>query len=219
MDMLRTTFQRCDRPSFAKNIGVFRSMGHTVKIILQDDLPGGKAYAGDVINVRAGYARNFLIPTKKAFYATPENLKRFGVNIDMAEKREESQIEEVSEDKKMADILRSYLKHKTLLIRRNADRSSGRIYPGKVTAVNVKSKLSRQLKIVLEDHEKIILHPEKINLSEVGDDFESLVSDQSLALEDIPSCATEVTQLGDYYAKIYLRGGFVVPLHVQVLKR
>jgi len=89
-------------------------MGHTVKIILQDDLPGGKAYAGDVINVRAGYARNFLIPTKKAFYATPENLKRFGVNIDMAEKREESQIEEVSEDKKMADILRSYLKHKTV---------------------------------------------------------------------------------------------------------
>jgi len=24
-------------------------MGHTVKIILQDDLPGGKAYAGDVL--------------------------------------------------------------------------------------------------------------------------------------------------------------------------
>lgn len=167
----------------------------------------------------------------------------------MAEKKEESYIEEVSEEKKMADILRSYLKHKTvsgmesirflsqevvlifsfrpgwvyvfvqLIIRRNADRSSGRIYPGKVTAINVKSKLARQLKIVLEDHEKIILHPEKINLSEVGDDFESLVSDQSLSLEDIPSCATEVTQLGDYYAKICLKGGFVVPLHVQVLKR
>jgi hypothetical protein len=63
------------------------------------------------------------------------------------------------------------------------------------------------------------LHPEKINLSEVGDNLESLVSEQGMALEDVPSCTTEVKQLGDYYAKIYLRGGFVVPLHVQVLKR
>lgn len=49
MDMLGITFRRCEK-SFAKNIGVFRSMGHTVKIILQDDLPGGKAYAGDVVS-------------------------------------------------------------------------------------------------------------------------------------------------------------------------
>jgi large subunit ribosomal protein L9 len=91
-------------------------MGHTVNIILQDDLPGGKGYIGEVVTVRAGYARNFLIPTKKAFYATPENLTRFGINIDMAMKREVFEAEEVSEDKKMADVLRTYLKQKTVSV-------------------------------------------------------------------------------------------------------
>lgn len=32
--------------------------------------------AGDVIKVKDGYARNFLIPQKKAYPATPENLQK-----------------------------------------------------------------------------------------------------------------------------------------------
>ena len=32
---------------------------------------------GDVVNVRAGYARNFLLPQKKALRATEENKKQF----------------------------------------------------------------------------------------------------------------------------------------------
>lgn len=32
---------------------------------------------GDVVNVRPGYARNFLLPQKKALRATKENLKQF----------------------------------------------------------------------------------------------------------------------------------------------
>ena len=32
---------------------------------------------GDKVNVRAGYARNFLIPQGKAKYATPKNLAEF----------------------------------------------------------------------------------------------------------------------------------------------
>ena len=90
-------------------------MGHTVQIILQDDLPGGKGYSGEVVTVKAGYARNYLIPTKKAFYATPENLKRFGVSLDKVPvKGGEDETEEMSEDKKAADILRSYLREKTV---------------------------------------------------------------------------------------------------------
>ncbi len=107
-----------DRKPFIEAVGTFRSMGHTVQIILQEDLPGGKGYFGDVVEVRAGYARNFLIPTKKAFYATPENLKRFGVSTDFAVKGEKMGSEEVSEDKKAADILRSYLNQKTVSISR-----------------------------------------------------------------------------------------------------
>tara|TARA_S200000501_G_scaffold345511_1_gene358210 strand:- start:2691 stop:3401 length:711 start_codon:yes stop_codon:yes gene_type:complete len=32
---------------------------------------------GDEVNVKSGYARNFLVPNKKALYATPENRKYF----------------------------------------------------------------------------------------------------------------------------------------------
>ena len=32
---------------------------------------------GDEVAVKAGYARNFLIPNNKALYATPENRKHF----------------------------------------------------------------------------------------------------------------------------------------------
>jgi large subunit ribosomal protein L9 len=74
-------------------------MGHTVQIILQDDLPGGKGYVGEVVTVKAGYARNYLIPTRKAYYATPENLERFGVSATMMKKAESIEVEEVSEDK------------------------------------------------------------------------------------------------------------------------
>ena len=103
---------------------------------------------------------------------------------------------------------------------RNAEKSTGRIHPGKVTVQNIRQKLFMQLKIDLEDHEKVILHPDEINLSEIGDDLEPLVAaEQGTALEDVPSCSTEIKQLGDYYAKIYLKGGFVIPLHVQVMKR
>ena len=34
---------------------------------------------GDIVEVRAGYARNFLLPTKKALRATDENIQIFEV--------------------------------------------------------------------------------------------------------------------------------------------
>lgn len=45
-----------------------------MKIILREKVPSLGA-KGDVVNVAAGYARNFLIPRKLAFQATPSNLK------------------------------------------------------------------------------------------------------------------------------------------------
>ena len=43
-------------------------------ILCQDVNKLGKV--GDVVKVKDGYARNFLIPQKKAYVATPGNLKR-----------------------------------------------------------------------------------------------------------------------------------------------
>ena len=47
-----------------------------MQVILLERI-GRLGQMGDVVNVKDGYARNFLLPQKKALRATPDNLKRF----------------------------------------------------------------------------------------------------------------------------------------------
>ena len=47
-----------------------------VQVILNDDLPN-LGRPGDVVKVRAGYARNYLLPRKLAVEANPRNLRAF----------------------------------------------------------------------------------------------------------------------------------------------
>jgi large subunit ribosomal protein L9 len=45
-----------------------------MQVILREDVDNlGKI--GDLVNVKPGYGRNFLVPSKKALEATPKNLK------------------------------------------------------------------------------------------------------------------------------------------------
>ena len=47
-----------------------------MQVILLERI-GRLGQMGDVVNVKDGYARNFLLPQKKALRATEENLARF----------------------------------------------------------------------------------------------------------------------------------------------
>src|SRR3982074_2602063 len=47
-----------------------------LQVILSEDLPN-LGHPGDVVRVRAGYARNFLLPRKLAVEANPRNLREF----------------------------------------------------------------------------------------------------------------------------------------------
>jgi large subunit ribosomal protein L9 len=47
-----------------------------VQVILNEDLPN-LGRPGDVVKVRAGYARNYLLPRKLAIEANPRNLRAF----------------------------------------------------------------------------------------------------------------------------------------------
>lgn len=94
---------------------------HTVRIILQEDLPGGKGYEGDVMHVAAGYARNYLVPQKKALYATRQNFLRLGMKDPDLETPEERQarlarerLESEDQDLKAADLLKNYLRNKVV---------------------------------------------------------------------------------------------------------
>ena len=96
---------------------------HTVRLITLEDLPHGKAYEGEVVRVKAGYARNFLIPQKKAVYATPQNFERLDI-IDPEVETEEQRIARLERASSMskteeqylkqADILKKYLKNKVV---------------------------------------------------------------------------------------------------------
>ena len=57
---------------------------------------------GDVLKVRDGYARNFLIPHKKALLATKENLKRFEKEKKILEAR---QLKQKAEAERVAQSL------------------------------------------------------------------------------------------------------------------
>jgi ribosomal protein L9 len=94
---------------------------HTVRVILQQDLPQGQAYSGDVRHVAAGYARNYLIPQKMALYATRQNFARLDIKDpeqETAEERKERLARErlASEDQdlKAANILKNYLRNKVV---------------------------------------------------------------------------------------------------------
>jgi len=89
---------------------------------------------GDVVNVKPGYARNFLLPQKKALRATKDNLARFEqeraqLEAQNLERRQEA--EKVAES--MADI-------SVTLIRQAGE--SGQLY-GSVTARDLSDAISQ----------------------------------------------------------------------------
>lgn len=122
---------------------------------------------GDVVKVRPGFARNFLLPQKKALRATKENIaffegKRSELEAQNATKR--------SEAEKIAQKLEGF---KLVMIRQAGD--TGQLY-GSVTAKDIAEQLSverakvektsiqipQPIKTVGIFNVKLVLHPEVI---------------------------------------------------------
>lgn len=98
---------------------------HSVRLIALEDLPHGKGYKGDVLSVKAGYARNYLVPQKKAVYATPQNFELLGIvdpNFETEEQRlarlqrESSMDAKAEQYLKETDMLKKYLRTKTVSV-------------------------------------------------------------------------------------------------------
>ncbi len=65
-----------------------------VQVILRKDVEKlGKV--GDVVTVKAGYARNYLLPQGVAYPVTPDNLKRIEAEKERARQEEERRLEEI----------------------------------------------------------------------------------------------------------------------------
>ncbi len=135
---------------------------------------------GDVVNVKPGFARNFLLPQEKALRATTANLARFEAQRDYLEARNAENRENAEEGGKKLDGT-------NVIIIRNAG-DTGQLY-GSVSARDIaedlKDKGIKRNMVVLEQpikklglHEvKVKLHPEvavmiTVNVARTKDEAE-----------------------------------------------
>ena len=68
-------------------------MGRPIRVVLQESV-ANLGTSGDVVRVRPGFARNFLIPRGLAAPATPTNLARIDEIKQLAAHRSERELEE-----------------------------------------------------------------------------------------------------------------------------
>ena len=113
-----------------------------------------------------------------------------------------------------------------LKIWRNVDVATGTdfnsIKPGMVDAKTIRQKLNKQLRISLESHEKVHIHREQIDYDEMTPKelSEMVMNDELFGVENREkSCKNQIKSLGQYAARICLRGGFNIPIKLEVLKR
>jgi large subunit ribosomal protein L9 len=135
-----------------------------MQIILREDIAKlGKQ--GEVVNVKDGYARNFLIPKALALEVTPDNLKVIETQRKLKAKKEE-------ESKKKAQDLAAKLASLSCTIAMPAgedDKLFGAVTPSNLAdALTQEGLMIDKKDIVLEEeihklgiyHVKVKLHPE-----------------------------------------------------------
>jgi large subunit ribosomal protein L9 len=137
-----------------------------MQVILLERI-GRLGQMGDVVNVKDGYARNFLLPQKKALRATQENLARFDRDRAQLEARD-------LELKKDAEAVAGKLAGKSFLAIRQAG-DTGQLY-GSVTTRDIADVitaggftidrrqivLDRPIKTLGLHQTRVALHPEVI---------------------------------------------------------
>ena len=68
-------------------------MSSQMQLVLAEDVPH-LGHMGDVVTVKAGYARNYLLPRKLAVVATPRNVKQLEHQKRVIAKRAEKRLQD-----------------------------------------------------------------------------------------------------------------------------
>jgi large subunit ribosomal protein L9 len=171
-----------------------------MQVILLERI-GRLGQMGDVVTVKDGYARNFLLPQKKALRATEQNLKRFESNRSQLEARN-------LELKKEAEAIAAKLDGKSFVAIRQAG-DTGQLY-GSVTTRDIVETvtaggfsidrrqvvLDKPIKTLGIHATRIALHPEviigvSVNVARTEDEAErqargedvTVIKDEALELE------------------------------------
>ena len=125
-----------------------------MKVILLKDVKGlGKA--GDLVNAKDGYARNFLFPKAAAVEASPANLKKW---------EEDKKIEAANKQKEQDEALELKNKIESLTVKIVGKAGEGGRLFGSITSKDIADALKAQHKIDI-DRRKIEL---KDNIKSLG---------------------------------------------------
>src|SRR3954452_2990478 len=123
----------------------------STQIILTENIPGLGAEA-DVVKVKRGYARNFLLPHGKAYEVTPVTMRK----LDMLKaKRAEREGRELNEAEETA---RRIGKSKMIFTLETGE--SGKAF-GSVTANDIATRLKNEVGVELDRHRIHLEHPIK----------------------------------------------------------
>ncbi len=172
-----------------------------MQVILLERI-GRLGQMGDVVNVKNGYARNFLLPQKKALRATEDNLARFETNRAQLEARD-------LELKKEAEAVAAKLAGKSFVVIRQAG-DTGQLY-GSVTPRDIAEivtaggfsidrrqiVIDRPIKTLGVHATKVALHPEVIvnvslNVARTDDEAERQArgEDVTVVRDEAPTLET-----------------------------
>lgn len=124
-----------------------------MEIILKEDV-ANLGYKNDIVNVKSGYGRNFLIPTGKAVIATPSARKMLAEDL----KQRAHKLEKIKKD---AEELAAKLDGMALTIATKVS-STGTIF-GSVSNIQLADELSKKGFNI--DRKTIVI---KDNVKEVG---------------------------------------------------
>ena len=117
-----------------------------MKVILLQRI-GHLGQMGDIVNVKDGYARNFLLPRKLAQEATADNINTMRMNDKATQERQAKERAEALE-------LRNRMKDMTVVVTAKGG-GAGRLF-GSVTNTEVSEALAKQAGVQL-DKRKIVL--------------------------------------------------------------
>ena len=123
----------------------------STEIILTENVPGLGAEA-DVVKVRRGYARNYLLPSGKAYEVTPASLRELD---NLKKKRAEREARELNEAEELTRRIGKLRVTFTL-----ATGETGKAF-GSVTAQDIVTRLKNELGQEIDRHKIVLERPIK----------------------------------------------------------
>ena len=121
------------------------------ELILTENVPGLGAEA-DLVKVRRGYARNYLLPRKMAYEVTPATLRKLN---GLKQKRAEREASELNEAQELARRI-----GKTRFVFTLETGETGKAF-GSVTAQDIVNRLKNEVGAEIDRHKIVLERPIK----------------------------------------------------------